>query len=93
MASRGACQERGWSVPEGAGTCQHVKLQTKGGNGTLLYSDRHDSLGELRIAKEQTSAGKGANAGRYPFRVKASWYCIRTARGQEVFSPIRVSNL
>ena len=60
-----ACQ----SVPERA---SHVKLQTKGSNGILLCSDRHSSPGKPRIANEQTSAGKRANAGRYPFRVKAS---------------------
>ena len=71
-------------MPERA---SHVKLQTKGGNGTLLCSDWHSSPGELRIAKEQTSADKRANADRYPFRVKASWYRRRTTKGQEVFSP------
>ena len=39
------------SVPE---RVSHVKLQTKGGNGALLCSDRHSSPGELRIAKGQT---------------------------------------
>ena len=77
-------------MPERAG---HVKLQTKGSNGALLYSDRHNSPGELRIAKEQTSAGKRANAGRYPFRVMAGWYRRCTTKGQEVFFPSRVSKL
>ena len=71
----------------------HVKLQTKEGDAILLCSDRRSSPGELRIAKEQMSAGKGANADRYPFRVKAGWYRRRTTKGQEVFSLIKVSNL
>ena len=72
-------------MPERA---SHVNLQTKGSNGILLCSDRHNSPGKLRIAKEQTSAGKSANADRYPFRVMASWYRRRTTRGQEVFFPL-----
>ena len=78
------------SVPERAG---HVKLQTKESNGALLCSDRHSSPGELRIAKGQTSTRKKANAGRHPFRVMASCHRRRTTKGQEVFSPSRVSKL
>ena len=78
--------ERARRVPERAGP---VKLQTKG----LLCSDRHSSPGMPRMAKGQTSAGKRAGASRYPFRVMTGQCRRRTTKGQEVFSPVRVSTL
>ena len=85
----GACRnvpQHARSVLERAGP---VKLQTK----ALLCSDRHSSPGMPRMAKDQTSAGKHAGGGRYPFRVMAGQCRRRTTKGQEVFSPIRVSIL
>ena len=85
----GACRsvpERARRVPERAGP---VKLQTKG----LLCSDRHSSPGMPRMAKGQTSAGKHAGAGRYPFRVIMGQCRRRTTKGQEVFPHSRVFKL
>ena len=82
----GGVPERARRVPERAGP---VELQTKG----LLCSDRHSSPGMPRMAKGQTSAGKRAGAGRYPFRVMTGQCRRRTTKGQEVFSPVRVSTL